>query len=291
MSVLIVGAGGFLGSHLAAHFRALGTTVHPLSYRPAGHGPFLEAMADLLRAAAPTAVIIAGGSQAGRDDPDSLSELALSNTLMPAAVASLLQAHAPLCRLVTFGSSWEIGEDGTQEPFNAYAASKSAAEPFLKHFALAGLRCATLRLFDTYGPGDTRNKVVNLIADAIARHSDLPMSAGGQMIDLVHIHDVLAAVEATLAELAGTAPARHRVYAVRSGQPVTIAQVLETMLRLAGARNDGFIRPGVYPYRPRERFSLFADMPTPPGWRPRIGLEEGLRHLLAERGALRQEPD
>lgn len=286
MSIVIVGAGGFLGSHLAAHFQAKGETVLPLSYRPAQHGPFLKSLLALLQSAAPTAVVIAGGSQNGRDDPGSLAELALSNTLMPAAVASLLQAHASDCRLLTFGSSWQWGQDGTSAPFNAYAASKTAAEAFLAHFALAGLRCATLRLFDTYGPGDTRGKVVSLIAKAIAARSDLPMSPGGQMIELVHIRDVLAAVDATLSDLESTPLTPYRVYAVRSGQPMTVLQVLATMLRLAGIENDGFIRPGVYPYRARERFELFADTPVPPGWRPNVLLEDGLRDLLKEYRAI-----
>jgi nucleoside-diphosphate-sugar epimerase len=282
MSIVIVGAGGFLGSHLAAHFRAKRESVHALSYRPAQHASFLAALPAMLQAVAPSAFVIAGGSQNGRDDPASLTELALSNTLLPAAIASLLRTHAPDCRLLTFGSSWQWGEDGTSTPFNAYAASKTAAEAFLAHFALAGLRCATLRLFDTYGPGDTRGKVVSLIAKAIAARSDLPMSAGGQMIELVHIRDVLAAVDATLAELDSTPAAPYRVYAVRSGQPVTVLQVLETMLRLAGIENDGFIRPGIYPYRPRERFELFADTPVPPGWQPKVLLQDGLRALLEE---------
>jgi CDP-3, 6-dideoxy-D-glycero-L-glycero-4-hexulose-4-reductase len=285
VSIVIIGAGGFLGSHLAAHFRSRNETVHTLSYRPDRHQPFLDALAGLLATAVPTAIICAGGSQTGRDDPASLGELALSNVVMPAAIASLLRDHAPACRLLTYGTSWQIGEHGTVEPFNAYAASKTAAEAFLEHFALAGVRTATLRLFDTYGPGDTRNKVVNLIADAIARRSDLPMSAGRQVMELVHVSDVLAATDATLAELRDREPGQHRVYTVRSGEPVTVLQIVDIMLRIAGIGQADFIRPGVYPYRPRERFSLPADTPTPPGWTPRIPLEEGLRALLAERRA------
>ena len=283
MSVVVIGAGGFLGSHLVAHFRACGETVHPLSYRPEHHQAFLDTFLELLKSAAPTAVICAGASQNSRDDPASLAELTLSNTVLPAAIASLLRDHAPACCLLTYGTSWQTGESGAIEPFNAYAASKTAVEAFLEHFALAGVRSATLRLFDTYGPGDPRKKVVNLIADAIAQRSDLAMSPGRQVIELVHIHDVVAATDVTLALLRDRAPGRHLVYSVRSGEPVTILQVVDIMLRVAGIDNADFIRPGVYSYRPRERFSLCADTPTPPGWAPRIPLDEGLRSLLDER--------
>ena len=283
MTVVVIGAGGFLGSHLVAHFGARPGKVLPLSYRPARHHVFLDEFRGILQREQPIAVLYAGGSQNGRDDAAALEELGLSNVILPAAISGLLRDHAPACCFVTYGTSWQTGENGEEEPFNAYAASKTAAEAFLRHFAMDGVRSATLRLFDTYGPGDRRNKVVNLIADAIARRSDLAMSSGGQVIELVHIRDVLAATDATLATLRDTPPGRHRVYAVRSGEPVTILQVLETMLCIAGIEKADFIRPGVHPYRRRERFHLFPDAEVPPGWKPAVPLAEGLRELIDER--------
>lgn len=283
MSVVVIGAGGFLGSHLAAHLAARGEAVLPMSYRPDRHRAFLDGFLDMLRAGPPSAVIHAGGSQNGRDDAAAIEELSLSNVVLPAAIAALLRDHAPECCLVTYGSSWQTGEQGEEEPFNAYAASKTAAEAFLRHYALDGVRSATLRLYDTYGPGDRRNKVVNLVADAIARRSDLPMSAGGQVVELVHVKDVLAATDATLATLRQGVPGRHLVYAVRSGRPLRILDVVATMLRVAGLAQADFIRPGVYPYRRRERFALFPGTPAPPGWTPVVPLEEGLRELIEER--------
>lgn len=283
MTVVVIGAGGFLGSHLVSHFAGRGERVLPLSYRPERHRAFLDAFLEILRAGPPAAVLYAGGSQNGRDDAAALEELSLSNVVLPAAIAALLRDHAPGCCLVTYGTSWQTGEQGGEEPFNAYAASKTAAEAFLRHYALDGVRSATLRLYDTYGPGDRRGKVVNLIADAIARRSDLPMSAGGQVVELVHVRDVLSATDATLAVLRAGVPGRHLVYSVRSGQPLRILDIVATMLRLAGLGSADFIRPGVYPYRRRERFALFADTPAPPGWNPVVPLEEGLRDLIEER--------
>ena len=283
VKILVIGGSGFLGKHVVAHFQAKGDTVRTLSYRPVRHDVFLDDFQELLARGGLDAVIYAGASQTGRDDAAAIYELSLSNIVLPASMASLLREHAPECCLLTFGTSWQIGEQGGDEPFNAYAASKTGAEAMLAHFAMNGVRSATLRLYDTYGPGDDRNKVVNLIADAINGRSELPMSSGGQAIDLVHIRDVLSAIDATLGLLRDEEPGRHRVFAVRSGQPVTILEVLAELKRVAGMEDTSFIRPGVYPYRPRERFSLFPDTPGPPGWHPRVSLENGLRELLEER--------
>lgn len=282
-SAIVIGARGFLGSHLVTHLRARGQDVETLSYRPGCHEAFVDSFRMRVATSAPDLVIHAGASQSGRDDPSSLTELSLSNVVLPAAIAVILRDNAPECQLLTFGTSWQTSETGVAEPFNAYAASKSAAENFLAHFALDGVKLATLRLYDTYGPGDFRNKVVNLIADAIIHRSDLPMSSGRQVIELVHIRDVLAAIDLTLALLRDSRPSHHLVFSVRSGKPVTILEIVEMLTRLAGLDQADFIRPGVYPYRPRERFALFPDTPTPPGWMAQVSLEDGLRELLIER--------
>ena len=283
MTTVVIGAGGFLGSALHKHFSTNEGPAIAISYRPDTSETFFAEFTAALVSQRPSVVLNAGASQTGKDDPTALAELVASNVHLPAALGSLILAHSPQTRLINFGTSWQIGEHGESSPFNAYAASKAAAEPFLDHFALSGLKAATLRLYDTYGPGDHRNKVVNLIADAINSISPLSMSAGGQMIDLVHIDDVLSAVDVTLELLAREPNGVHRVYAVRSGKPVRITDVLALLITASGLENADFIKPGVYPYRKRERFSLFSDTPTPPGWSPRVELVDGLSAMLVAR--------
>lgn len=280
MSVLLLGTGGFLGSRLAAHYAAKGEKTFSLSFRPSGKEAFLTECAELLAAEKPRAVINAGASQSSKDDPGALEDLISSNVLLPSMLASLILTHTPQTYLINFGTSWQFGEQGEPSPFNAYAASKAAAEAFIDHFALAGLKAATLHLYDTYGPGDPRGKIVNLITHALVSRTELPMSPGGQLIDLVHIDDVLAAVDATLVALEASQGGVHYRFAVRSGRPVRILDVLELLRQAADIESIDFIKPGVYPYRARERFGLFADTPTPPGWSARIDLAEGLKGVL-----------
>jgi CDP-3, 6-dideoxy-D-glycero-L-glycero-4-hexulose-4-reductase len=283
MTVLILGASGFLGSSLATHFSAKGEEVVSLSFRPIARSAFLGQAEAVIKEYRPRAVINAGASQIGKDDPAALEELIFSNVFLPATLASMLYSHAPEASLINFGTSWQTGEFGESSPFNAYAASKAAAENFLEHFALAGLRIVTLRLYDTYGPNDFRNKLVNLIADALITRSELPMSSGGQLIDLTHIDDVIAAVDVVLALLAQEQGGVHKVFSVRSGSPVTVLDVLNLLKNAAGLEDAPFIKPGIYPYRDRERFALFADTPTPPGWSPRVELVQGILQMLDAR--------
>lgn len=284
MKIGLLGACGFLGSSLARRFAARDDKVRIFNYRPARRDAFLAEFEAYLKEEKPDAVVNAGASQNGKDTPAALSELLDSNVFLPAVMASMIRDKSLETCLVGFGTSWQTGEKGEDSPFNAYAASKAAREDFMNHFALDGVRCASLRLYDTYGPQDTRNKIINLIADALIQKSELAMSAGEQSIDLVYIDDVMDAVDAVVSQLRAARQGMHAVYAVRSGKPTTILELLEIMKNEAGLENGDFIKTGVYSYRKRERFSLFTETPTPPGWLPKVSLEEGIRRVLADRG-------
>lgn len=286
MKALILGANGYLGEKAAARFRESGADVITLSYRPKTSSEFLEMFREALTSGNPDVVINAGASQRGNDDPESLRDLVDSNVYLPSALASLIRTCSPATCLITFGTSWQLSDSGSVEPFNAYAASKTASEAMLEHFALDGVRIASLRLYDTYGPGDKRKKIVNLIADALIQGTELPMSPGGQLIDLVYIDDVLEAVDAAIECLRSTQHGVHRVYSVRSGNPVTVLGLLETMKYVAGVDSAENIKPGVYAYRTRERFELQHRGECIEGWKPRTKLEDGLKVVLADRRRL-----
>lgn len=279
MKVIISGTNGFLGGQLARHFVTRGDSVVPLQLRPDTSDIFLT---EVISREQPDVIINAGSSQVTKDDARCIDELVLSNVLIPARISSLIKGYSPATYLINFGTSWQIDEYGSSVPFNAYAASKSAVEPFLQHFAQDGARIATLRLYDTYGPLDTRRKIVNLIADALMSGTNLPMSPGGQAIDLIHVDDVVAAVDCTIEFLRRQTSGVHAIFAVRSGSPTTVLHLLDMMTHLSG-RSSEKISPGSFPYRPRERLSLFADTITPPGWYPRISLESGLAEVLEAR--------
>ena len=270
MSIVIIGSRGYLGSKLSKHYSNKGIKVIPLSYRPNQRLAFIGQLQNLLKTKYPEAIINAGALQDGSDSPDNLKELMDSNVLLPATLASIIRDTSPSPILINFGTSWQNDEQVNLPPSMHMLPQNQLPNHFLEHFALDGLKVASLRLYDTYGPDDPRNKIVNLIADALIHKHVLPMSPGKQVMDLVFIDDVLSAVDTTVALLKKETNGVHRIFSICSGIHVTVLDILDLLKKIAEIKQTEYITPGIYPYRPRERFCLSINSLTPPGVGPRL---------------------
>jgi len=292
MITLVTGATGFVGGHLARRLIADGDEVHvvvrPGSSRtrvPEGASahvwdgtfPTLHAA---LRVAPPDLVFHVAGLFVDQHRPKQIDDLIHANVLFATQLAEAMDMVG-VARLINVGTSWEHFEDADYDPVNLYAASKRAAQILLRWYSQArGLKVSTLKLFDTYGPDDRREKIWTRLARLAAEPQRLSMSPGRQSIDLVHVDDVVGALKAAgAALLRGEAPAPEG-YAVSSGQPRPLREIVEIFERLAGTSFD--IDWGGRPYRPREAMSPWSHGAAPPGWRPKVTLEDGVRALLAE---------
>jgi len=280
MKVLIIGANGFLGSSLFRHYQNKKANILSFSYRPKTHEVSIANIESLIKHHQFDLIINASASQNGQDDLSALKELIYSNILFPSSLASIIKFNSPATCLINFGTSWQTGETGDPEPFNAYASSKSGIEPFFDHFALDGLRIATLRLYDTYGPNDKRKKIINLIADALVSESALQMTEGNQAINFVHIYDVINAIELTYKELKSSIKGCHLLYSIKSKDTVTVLQLLELMKNNLELDDISFIKLGVIPYRKRERFLLRDKLQKPKNWETNLNLKEGISIIL-----------
>ena len=89
------------------------------------------------------------------DDIDSLVE---SNVLMSARLYEAM-LDAGISKIINTGTSWEHYENASFDPVNLYAATKGAAESILDYYVYAkNFTTLNFKLFDIYGPGDSRKK-------------------------------------------------------------------------------------------------------------------------------------
>jgi nucleoside-diphosphate-sugar epimerase len=214
--------------------------------------------------------------------PADLEPLVRSNVLFGTQLLEALAAHGPH-RLVNTGTSWQHLENRSVAPVNLYAATKQAFEDILCYYAEATpLAAVTLKLYDTYGPGDPRPKLFTLLRRVATTGEPLEMSPGDQLIDLVYIDDVVDAFVGAAELLLAGRGAGHEDYAVSSGAPLRLRELVETYGRIIGRPLP--IRWGGRPYRDREVMVPWNSGRTLPGWAPRVGLEEGIERTWRRYG-------
>lgn len=146
-----------------------------------------------------------------------------------------------------------------------------------------------------YGPGDDTTKfVTSVLLRMLGGVSRIPLTPGAQLRDFIYIDDVVSAFERILARhvpaMSHRDPAEARdsspmtsYYCVGSGDPVTIHDLMTLMRRLA-SREDIVLDFGAIPYRPHETMKSLVGLGALEalGWRPRIGLREGLTRTIHE---------
>jgi nucleoside-diphosphate-sugar epimerase len=133
----------------------------------------------------------------------------------------------------------------------------------------------TVELSDTYGADDRRSKVLQLLVEAHRTQQPVGLSPGEQVVDLVHVDDVVDA----LLRAVPLADAQARSYAVH-GDPVVLRDFVALVGDVLGSAVP--VEWGARAYRPREMMQPWRHWPRLPGWRPTIALREGLTALLQD---------
>ena len=172
-------------------------------------------------------------------------------------------------------------EDMLPVPMSPYAASKVAAEHYVRVFAdLHGMQAIALRYFNVFGPrqdpaSDYAAVIPKFITTMLARGRPRIFGDGGQTRDFCYIDDV---VDANLRALASDA-ARGQVVNVAGGDTITVLDLVATLNGILGTA----IEPVHEPPRAGDIRHSRADVRRAAevlGWSPSIGVTEGLRRTV-----------
>jgi CDP-paratose synthetase len=161
------------------------------------------------------------------------------------------------------------------DPQNLYAATKYAFEAIMRYYeGVAKTRFVTLELTDTYGPGDSRPKFINLVLDAIKKNEIFKMSPGEQEICYLYIDDAVDAFITCMGMMAGNEITRNEHFSVYGNEICK----LKDLVRLVADHMHSELptEAGFYPYRDREIMTFLPTFPKLSGWNSKISLKEGL---------------
>lgn len=266
MTILVTGAAGFIGSHLAERLCRRGDDVIGLDnfndyYDPARkraneirlntYPNFRMIEADIrdrervftviaehnITAIAHLAAM--AGVRNAISHPDLYVNVNLNGTqnLLDAARATGDVAN------IVFASTSSVYGNTTQIPFvetdpcdrplQPYAAAKRAAEILgYSYHHLFGLNFTTLRFFTVYGPNGRPDMMAYLLADSVMKGKEIPLYDNGQMYrDWTFVDDTVSGIVAALDR-----PLGYEIINLGRGEPVLLKDFVEIVEELSGRK-------------------------------------------------------
>lgn len=280
---LVTGATGFVGAALVRRLIGDGWRVDALVRRsvtdlPSGVTshlipPAVEDLIAVVGAIAPTHCFHLATAFRGVHTPADLAPMIEANLGFGTALAEAV-VRVPDARFVNTGTVWQHYDAAEYSPVSLYAATKQAFRDLLVFYSeVEGLAVHTVELMDTYGRNDPRAKLIPFLLRAGADGTPLQMTDGTQLIDLVHVDDAVGALLATAAAPAGD------TFGARGDGPITLRELVDRFQAATGLTLA--VEWGARPARPREMMRPWMTADPPPGWSPRIRLDDGLRALVA----------
>ncbi len=291
--VVVTGGSGFIGRHVVAELQSAGARVRVVDLAPHPNPAVDIVLGDIadrqvlertLDGGCDAIVHLAAVTSVLRslEHPELTYHTNVEGTalLLEAARSADVQALAFASTNAVTGpmKAAAITEDATLEPLTPYGATKAAAEMLMSAYTAAyGLRCASLRLTNVYGPGmQAKDSIVARLMRAIRLGNTFEIYGDGQQVrDYVHVLDVVAAVKLALGDARWQGP-----MVIGTGTSLSVLEVVEQVRRVSGAELS--VRHG--PAKPGEMPAVIVDpaRARSAGWSPRYAFAEGLKGVWAE---------
>lgn len=307
-TILVTGAGGFIGSHLVEHLVAQGARVRALvRYNSRNDLGLLEFVPPATMA---EVEVVAGdltdahGTIRLMKDVEIVFHLAALIAIPYSYLAptqylavncggtlNLLEAarmqgverfvHTSTSEVYGTAQYLPIDEKHPLKGQSPYAASKIGADKLVESYHLSfGLPVVTVRPFNTFGPRQSARAVIPTIITQALQSDVIRLGALEPRRDLTYVSDTVNGfVQAALKP-----QAIGQVINLGTGRSVSIGELARLILSLVGG--DKKIDSASERYRPEtsEVWHLESDNRKAKeflDWRPQVSLEEGLKRTLA----------
>ena len=305
--ILVSGAAGFIGSHVAQALLRQGRRVVGLDdfndyYDPARKRANLaafsadpgltfyeadlrdtERMAKIIAEHKPAAIAHLGGHGGVRY---SIGRARLYADVNVVGSINLLEpARQNGCESFVFASTSSVYGDTTRlpfvesdpcnEPLAPYPASKKAVEVLgHSYWNLHKLNFTALRFFSVYGPRGRPDMMPFMVTDGVVKGTKITLFDGGQMKrDWTYVDDVVAGVIAALDR-----PLGYEVINLGRGEPVLMADFVRVIERLVG-KQALLETPPAPASEPKVTFANIEKARRLLGYDPRTPVEKGLEKM------------
>jgi GDP-4-dehydro-6-deoxy-D-mannose reductase len=296
--MLIVGAGGFLGSHLRDAAVARGMNVVPASRRPKPGGVVCDlldsaSVAACIEATAPDLVVNLAGAPSAVASWQRPADSFAVNATAALNLLEAISAHAPAAHLTCLSSAavygeppaaeMPLGEEAPVAPVTPYGAAKAAMEVLCGQYVRSrGLEIAVIRAFNLLGPRQPTFQAASGFARKIAAAeldgaTSVELALGNPLAerDFTDVRDAATALaEVAERRLSGT-------FNLCSGQAQSVAALVAQLWRETPLVVSSRVDPALA--RPSDPPLLVGDsgrLQRATGWVPRTPVRQSIADLL-----------
>jgi NAD dependent epimerase/dehydratase len=305
--VAVTGAGGFIGSHLAEALVRAGASVTAVTrYNSRGDEGNLRFVEDEVRAAMTVRSVDMVDLDAVRQaigGHDIVFNLAafigipysyvnpqgtVANNVASTLNVLLLAKEGVVGRVMqtstseVYGSALQvpIPETHPYQPQSPYSASKIATDNIALSFHLSfGTPVTIVRPFNTYGPRQSARAVLPSVISQALAGSDIKVGSTTTTRDFNYVGDTVRGFML----LAASDQSLGRAVNIGSGREISIADAIETIVRVVGNQNrivhdEQRVRP-----EKSEVNRLLADIALARelvGYEPEVSFDEGIRRTV-----------
>jgi nucleoside-diphosphate-sugar epimerase len=305
MRVLVTGAAGFIGSHLAERLASLGHAVVGLDcltdyYDRAQKERNAAALAacgipllrldlasgDLREALENTHAIYHLAAQPGISSTTPFEAYLRNNIIATQRLLEAAQTLPDLRMFINIATSSIYGADATGDetteprPTSHYGVTKLAAEQLvLARHRDTGFPACSLRLFSVYGPRERPEKLYPRLIRAILEDREFPLYEGSE----AHVRSytyVADAVDGLVAVLGRLEACNGEILNIGTDQTLTTGEGIRIVETILGRR----ARIAHRPRRPGDQLRTHADIAKARrllGYTPHTSAEEGLAQEVA----------
>ena len=273
-TILLTGASGFIGSHIAEHLIANDYIVIAVKRETSNLSrcndfkdeiiwinfeTFQENIEDI-RLRSPEILIHAAWGGVKSSDREDWTEQANNLSLLTEMLR--LSKELSIKKIIALGSQAEYGQfndpiDETHlcEPYSAYGCLKNCASQVLQCFAKENnMQWYWLRLFSVFGPREEKKWLIPSVINNLLNHTEMKLTACQQEYDYLYVKDFAKSIQTIIEHSEDYSG----IYNLSTGYANKLADIIH-FLELKISSKQKILNIGAIPYRPNQVMKMVGN--------------------------------
>ena len=279
MKIGIIGSSGFIGTNLCIFLKKnTNYKIFSFSSYLKNKSNWTNKVLKEIKTKKPEIIINCSANQNLSNSKKNLLNVLKSNLYSNILFLNESLKNKKFKGYISFGSKWELGDTKQKKPLNFYAATKQANDSFYKLYSNKKTSIVSLKIFDTYGFGDKRKKLLNDLLKNYKKNTLLKITAGKQYLDYVHVDDLSKLLIKIIKDIKIQKLTGFKSFTVSSKKPIRLINLVKKLKKILSKNLK--IKIGGKKYRQSESTNPTLNIFNYPGWKVDYNLFKELKKIF-----------